>query len=350
MRICALPLSFQSGFGSVNGLSHHVWRVSLVALSALAVQAVAPATASVDLTSLATEVMIEDTASNNLIVGALFNPSSHSSLSYTTDLMSNGDYTYSTVSGSTLDGKSISLSGGATYSNPSPGVWDWDTYEDGDYEGSPYWYVVDHETVTQDPDGYYTIVSDYDYYDEDNNKLGDLHIIVVTDPEVTVDADYGYFTDPLGNKVPMSDFYSASILDEDTGDWDIEIWPGYPPPYKPPGMPDPIVSTGYTPLGGGDGYFTASFVPEPSTWVMMLLGFVGLGFAGYRSHRGMAAPGICSSSPSTERKGRPQGDPLFRPAPSPAGPSFLHQGRLLRRWPWIAALRSRCRRQSRPNA
>jgi hypothetical protein len=26
-------------------------------------------------------------------------------------------------------------------------------------------------------------------------------------------------------------------------------------------------------------------VPEPSTWAMMLIGFVGLGFAGYRSGR-----------------------------------------------------------------
>jgi len=26
-------------------------------------------------------------------------------------------------------------------------------------------------------------------------------------------------------------------------------------------------------------------VPEPSTWAMMVLGFLGLGFAGYRSAR-----------------------------------------------------------------
>jgi hypothetical protein len=31
----------------------------------------------------------------------------------------------------------------------------------------------------------------------------------------------------------------------------------------------------------GDNYF----VPEPSTWAMMLLGFAGLGFAGYRRAR-----------------------------------------------------------------
>jgi hypothetical protein len=36
------------------------------------------------------------------------------------------------------------------------------------------------------------------------------------------------------------------------------------------------------------GQSTASFsvVPETSTWAMMLLGFVGLGFAGYRKAKG----------------------------------------------------------------
>ena len=29
--------------------------------------------------------------------------------------------------------------------------------------------------------------------------------------------------------------------------------------------------------------------PEPSTWAMMLLGFAGLGFAGYRKVKGAAA-------------------------------------------------------------
>jgi hypothetical protein len=29
--------------------------------------------------------------------------------------------------------------------------------------------------------------------------------------------------------------------------------------------------------------FTTQTVPEPSTWAMMIVGFAGLGFAGYRS-------------------------------------------------------------------
>jgi hypothetical protein len=41
------------------------------------------------------------------------------------------------------------------------------------------------------------------------------------------------------------------------------------------------------------GQSMASFglIPEPATWAMMLLGFAGLGFAGYRSPRKSAAIG-----------------------------------------------------------
>jgi hypothetical protein len=44
-----------------------------------------------------------------------------------------------------------------------------------------------------------------------------------------------------------------------------------------------------TPFGSvalnGNGIENVSAVPEPSTWAMMLLGFAGLGFAGYRASR-----------------------------------------------------------------
>jgi hypothetical protein len=48
-------------------------------------------------------------------------------------------------------------------------------------------------------------------------------------------------------------------------------------------------------LGGvnsGNGQVDISTsVPESSTWMMMLLGFAGLGFAGYRTSRGAASIG-----------------------------------------------------------
>lgn len=45
------------------------------------------------------------------------------------------------------------------------------------------------------------------------------------------------------------------------------------------------------PGGFGVGTFTlTAAVPEPSTWAMMILGFVGLGFLGYRRGKTAAAP------------------------------------------------------------
>lgn len=43
-----------------------------------------------------------------------------------------------------------------------------------------------------------------------------------------------------------------------------------------PTLGGPIIYNSY------NGAFTVSAVPEPSTWAMLMLGFAGLGFAGYR--------------------------------------------------------------------
>jgi hypothetical protein len=42
-------------------------------------------------------------------------------------------------------------------------------------------------------------------------------------------------------------------------------------------------------LGFGTSILTAT-VPEPSTWAMMLIGFAGLGYAGYRQRHKLAGP------------------------------------------------------------
>ena len=54
----------------------------------------------------------------------------------------------------------------------------------------------------------------------------------------------------------------------------------------------PDITPGYPPVGGfsdGDGIIVTTIetgvVPEPSAWAMMLLGFAGLGYAGYRRGR-----------------------------------------------------------------
>jgi hypothetical protein len=46
---------------------------------------------------------------------------------------------------------------------------------------------------------------------------------------------------------------------------------------------------GFTALSGQAAFEFDAAVPEPSTWAMMLMGFAGLGFAGYRSRKNAAA-------------------------------------------------------------
>jgi hypothetical protein len=76
---------------------------------------------------------------------------------------------------------------------------------------------------------------------------------------------------------------------------------------------------GYTLVADGPGGFGFDFalggaVPEPSTWAMMLVGFAGLGFAGYRSTRRCAGglrPSVREFRPSVN----------YRPLPGPAASS-----------------------------
>jgi PEP-CTERM motif len=55
-----------------------------------------------------------------------------------------------------------------------------------------------------------------------------------------------------------------------------------------PGIVTINVGTSNDSLGFGLGGGSVSIVPEPSTWAMMLLGFAGLGFAGYRKAKASA--------------------------------------------------------------
>jgi hypothetical protein len=81
-----------------------------------------------------------------------------------------------------------------------------------------------------------------------------------------------------------------------------------------------------SPGGFGVGTFTVTGVPESSTWAMMLLGFAGLGFAGYRRTKGAVR-----FSPLSDRERRqkfkrpPQGGLFFC-----AGGRFVQKSRYSR--------------------
>jgi PEP-CTERM motif len=47
----------------------------------------------------------------------------------------------------------------------------------------------------------------------------------------------------------------------------------------------PLACFGFGNRGGSDAFIQPSTVPEPSTWAMMLIGFAGLGYAGWRAQR-----------------------------------------------------------------
>jgi len=81
-----------------------------------------------------------------------------------------------------------------------------------------------------------------------------------------------------------------------------------PSGFAPPGGATVFVGT---PYGGSDTAFvagdwtTTQTVPEPSTWTLMLLGFAGLGFAGYRSRKAVSVAVIVAVGVNTD--GRREG-------------------------------------------
>jgi hypothetical protein len=71
---------------------------------------------------------------------------------------------------------------------------------------------------------------------------------------------------------------------------------------------DPIGPPGGDPPGG------ATAVPEPSTWAMLLLGFAGLGYAGFRRHKAPRDLFIANETGA-----------LVRQAASPARPTYQNR-------------------------
>jgi hypothetical protein len=66
---------------------------------------------------------------------------------------------------------------------------------------------------------------------------------------------------------------------------DLDIW--YSPNPNPPGSPEAVSVDGgpWTVSPATPGAFSIGSAPEPSTWAMMIVGFFGLAFVGYRGSR-----------------------------------------------------------------
>jgi len=90
--------------------------------------------------------------------------------------------------------------------------------------------------------------------------------------------------DTLGFSFTLADG-TAFNLYEDDGNYTPGPPYGCAAVYCLLGPGDPVTGGAGDPLTALDNFavtFAAGGVPEPSTWAMMLIGFAGLGFAGYR--------------------------------------------------------------------
>jgi hypothetical protein len=219
--------------------------------------------------ALATEVMMEDQAANNLIIQALFGSAPGASLTYQSTVSSDGmSFSDETAPRSTYLGGSISDSiDGAFDGHLDVGTWT--TKATGTRDGAVMWTVKDMHTVRHLPtQPGFSIESSYDYFDEDGNKIGDLHTSAVLDKDETMDFGSGFFTDKNG-KLILDTFYTTKSRLQPNGEWIYEGLPQSPPFAL---MPNGVLSIGFSPPDGGDGTFTAFFVPEPSSWGLLALG------------------------------------------------------------------------------
>jgi hypothetical protein len=122
-----------------------------------------------------------------------------------------------------------------------------------------------------------------------------MNLITLSTPKVhdlgggVLSYRFGGGTDLIGDDAGPIDAWGPVFIVDATPNLDVgfKVWANADGSYtgfiagNSPGADQPIICLGET------GALTA--VPEPSTRAMMLLGFAGLGFAGYRSSRRIAA-------------------------------------------------------------
>jgi hypothetical protein len=123
---------------------------------------------------------------------------------------------------------------------------------------------------------------------------GDLKLGLIADQENGFAGGAGFqsmeFTiEANGVEILDTTFRSLAIAESFFHDDVIDLGSDFGPNFD--------LTFGYTLVADGPGGFGFDFalggaVPEPSTWAMMLMGFAGLGYAGYRSTRRCPAVGL----------------------------------------------------------
>jgi hypothetical protein len=84
----------------------------------------------------------------------------------------------------------------------------------------------------------------------------------------------------VGNAVDLGNNYGTAYRDV-VGPWQLNTWS-----FKATGsLVGAAVSLVDTNIAAGGNDFSVTSVPEVSTWAMMLAGFAGLGFVGYRRNK-----------------------------------------------------------------
>lgn len=213
---------------------------------------------------LATEVMIEDEATNDaLLIATRFGVDASSPLHFTSIVATNGQYfSYSLDSGSMYQGTPISLTGlgtlsGSTWTISSSGSL-------GPMGSATAWSTLGTTAITYNAAvGSDTDKADADWMDKDGKKIGDVHSDSTSKP--SSDGGYDvmdttYRTDKNGKKVPGSDMKTNDKISA-TGDWNMQAV-----------GPIGITSSGFSPPNGGVGSFTVGIVPEPPSAILLLLG------------------------------------------------------------------------------